>query len=260
MAAGKMITGSRNWRPAQVPSGKPLATILQRFLQRIRPEAMRAIKQGRKLDLTQWLNPLVETITPLYAKIAIESAMRARRNIATQPQAKALQYRRKAIANIGLGLDVFNRRVLDAVNQAVMDFCRSTLETLAGTLAAGLTQLREDLKAGLEHGEAAYKLTARVQSLFDDPLRAFRIANTETSRAVHLGEFMTVADADVAHQKIWLASSDACDLCLSLAAGGPVDIDKPFHVHAAGNPHYAEIMHPPAHPFCFCSVTYVIDD
>ncbi len=148
--------------------------------------------------------------------------------------------------------DLFNPWVLTAVDDAVMAFCRSTLETALGDLADPISEFRRQLAEGVEAGEATISLNRRALEVFNDPFRAARVAQTEASRAVHLGQVLAAKESGVVAGKRWLASPDACDLCLSLN-GKVVGLDEPFHVFPKGGP-YAMVYHPPAHPHCFCSL------
>lgn len=80
-----------------------------------------------------------------------------------------------------------------------------------------------------------------------------------SSRAMHGGSMLAAAESNVVTGKYFISSSDACDLCLSLARMGTIDLDKPFYVHPKGGP-YAVIMHAPAHPWCQCSGGFSFDD
>jgi hypothetical protein len=141
----------------------------------------------------------------------------------------------------------------------VFDFCQATLDTALTDARRAYQGLRAELIAGLEGGETNRELAARVRGVFLDPYRAARIATSEAQRAVHAGQIEYAKETGVVKAKKWLASSDACPLCLELGSMGPVDLDTPFYVHHTGSPAYRMVMHPPAHPFCMCSMTEVID-
>ncbi len=145
--------------------------------------------------------------------------------------------------------DIFNPRVVDAVNAATFTFCRETMETARGDLRTALSDLRKLLRGGMQRGEALRLLAKRVHEIFADPARAFRIAVTEASRAQHTGNWLASKEAGVTHKE-WVASADACDLCQEMAERGPIPIDEPFHVDAKGGP-YAVTMFPPIHPHDF---------
>lgn len=142
------------------------------------------------------------------------------------------------------------------MDQAVLSFCKETNDTAKGSLSAALAKLREEMKVGLRAGEAHAVLAKRVQAIFADPLRAWRIAVTESSRALHLGGLMAARDSGVVDRKRWLASYDACKACLALN-GKTVKLDEPFIILPKPPP-YNVIMVPPLHPHDMCSWTEVL--
>lgn len=148
--------------------------------------------------------------------------------------------------DLGFSFDLFNPKVLDAVDAAAYAFCRETNETATRELGDALDDLRRLMREGLPQGDAVALLAKKVRMIFADPMRAFRIAATEGSRAVHGGQMMAAVEAGVKRHS-WLASADACEQCLSLD-GKTVNIGEPFHVDQKGGP-YAVILYPPAHPF-----------
>lgn len=157
---------------------------------------------------------------------------------------------------VGFQFDLFNPKVLDAVDQATFAFCRETNQTTTEELSEAITKLRAALKLGLSQGEALQVLAHRVVQIFANPYRAFRIAATETSMAMNGGALMAAKESGIATGKEWLASADGCSLCLSLD-GKEVGLDEPFYVDRKGGP-YAVKMTPPAHPFCQCTFTEVL--
>lgn len=158
-----------------------------------------------------------------------------------------------------MGFDVYNPRVSEAIERAVFQFCEATLRTAIMEAEEAYAALRPQLKEGHEGGETYRELSRRVQGIFDDPKRAGRIAITESSRAVHAGQMELARETGIVGGKRWLASGDACDLCLKLAAMGTIDLDAPFHVHSTGAAAYRVVMHPPLHPNCFCTTTEIVD-
>jgi uncharacterized protein YoaH (UPF0181 family) len=157
---------------------------------------------------------------------------------------------------VGLSFDLFNPRVIDAVNRTTYTFCRETLDTATMDLSKAMEELRQLMRDGLPQGDAVTLLAKKVRTIFADPYRAFRIATTEGSRAVHGGQMLLSAESGV-NRHSWLASSDACDHCLELD-GKVVRIGEPFHVDPKGGP-YAITLHPPLHCFCFCSMVDELD-
>lgn len=157
---------------------------------------------------------------------------------------------------IGVRWDLFNPRVLSVVDSLVLRFCEATNNTAIDELSKAIERLRTGLGVGLARGEAISALHRRVMRIFTDPVRAFRIAITESSRAMNGGELMSAKESGVVGKKRWLCSSDACDACLDLW-GKEVELDEPFYVDPKGGP-YAIVMHPPKHPNCFCTWTGVL--
>ncbi len=154
---------------------------------------------------------------------------------------------------VGFQFDLFNPKVLDAIDQATLQFCHETNQTTTEELSEALVKLRAALKAGLSQGEALQVLAQRVVQIFANPHRAFRIAATETSFAMNGGALMAAKESGIVEGKEWLASADACDRCLALD-GKEVKLDEPFFVDPKGG-YYAVKMTPPLHPFCMCSFT-----
>ncbi len=152
--------------------------------------------------------------------------------------------------DVEFGFDLMNPRVLEAVDHSTYVLCRETMATATGDLQTALDRLRIEMRQGLSRGDANAVLAVRVRNIFADPVRAFRIAVTESSRAVHGGQMMAATEAGVTHHS-WMASSDACEACLDLD-GKTVKIGEPFIVLAGGGP-YARVLHPPLHPHCFCT-------
>lgn len=156
---------------------------------------------------------------------------------------------------LGISFDLFDPLVLRAVDKATLQFCEETNATAIGDLTTAIRKLRKLLKEGLEQGKAIAQLAREVKRIFTDPSRAFRIATTETSRAIHGGALLNAKESNLSLRKEWLASSDACELCLELN-GVQKDLDEPFIVDGTGP--YANIMHPPRHPHCFCVMQEVL--
>ena len=187
-----------------------------------------------------------------------------------QPPSLVLKNRRHVICkakqpDMDFSFDLFNPRVLDAVDQATYTFCRDTMATATDSLKASLDKLRQLMRTGLSRGDAIQLLAREIRTIFADPMRAFRIATTETSRAVHGGGSMAALEAGVTRHS-WLASVDACDrpagkvggmYCQELN-GKTVKIGEPFWINPRGGP-YAVCLYPPLHPTCFCTTTEELD-
>jgi F like protein len=242
-----------------LPAGRKIARALRLIFSRQRREVLAHYRSGRTSppDLSRWTMPMVEALEPLlrrYYQDGIRDAVRRLRRLVLRT---ALGTRRKDEGGPDFGrildvfapdFSVFNPRVLEAIRQAVFNFADSTNRTSTVALAKIGPSLREALATGLEQGESLAFITARVQEIFDDPARAQMIAASEASRAVHAGQLLAARESGVVQGKRWLASSDACDLCLPLD-GKEVGLDEDFAVDARGGP-YARVPYPPRHPHC----------
>jgi hypothetical protein len=160
-------------------------------------------------------------------------------------------------ASIGANFELHNPRVDEAINAATFQFCKETNDTATMKLNQALVELRESLKEGIGQGEAISMLARRVKEIFDDPFRALRIADTETTRALAGGELISAKESGIIIAKRWMATygPNVCKDCenLDLEERG---LDEPFYVDPRGGP-YAIVQHPPKHPFCRCQVTMI---
>lgn len=127
---------------------------------------------------------------------------------------------------------------------------------LAGEVAHATRDIiRQQLAEGLQAGRPANEIADRIEEMGFGPRRAGTIAQTESSRAMHAGQGVAARELGVTDWT-WLASSDACDVCLSID-GKTVKIGEPFYVWPTGNPAYRIVTHPPAHPRCCLAETPV---
>ncbi len=275
-----------------------LSRLLQAlFRQQAREVASRLTLDGPEPDLTGWIAVTANAVKPLLLRLTqagiVESKLRIARKLGRQPSRppnpltdavagsaddmrryvlpasdvfgkaarfavqKAARYYAKA-ADARVDFDLFNPRVLDAVDAASFRFCRETMDTATTDLGRALRDLRRLLRHGMERGEALRLLAKKVRQIFADPARAFRIAVTEASRAQHAGQLMAARESGVVRGKSWVASSDACEHCLSMEELGTIPLDRPFWVDPRGGP-YAVVMAPPLHPHCFCAMNEEIE-
>lgn len=246
------------------------------FAQQARDVAGKVTIEGGVPDLAYWVRATAETVKPLLLQMAQIGMLQSQRRIDAKLRKPSTlgDLRRYNVGNeaafVGKGLvtksavpklvsrfDLFNPKVLDAVDAAAFAFCRETMQTAAGDLGTVLGKLRTALKNGLSQGDATKILAVKVREIFASPMRAFRIAITESSRAVHSGQLIAAKESNVVKSKTWLASADACERCLELD-GKNVPLGQPFYVDPKGGP-YATVMYPPLHPNCFCAFTEEID-
>jgi SPP1 gp7 family putative phage head morphogenesis protein len=171
---------------------------------------------------------------------------------------------KKARERIGLDPDqwqVTDPNLKAKIEAAALQFCGRTNQTTSLQLDKALARLREELTAGLvEHGESIPQLTKRVRAVFEHASehRARRIATTEAARAVHAAQEQSAIESGVVAGFEWLASEDACPLCLQIAAEvKQVPLGGKF-AEVGTHPLYSRIGFPPAHPHCQCTVIEVL--
>lgn len=168
-------------------------------------------------------------------------------------------------SRVGLDPDewsVVNPHVADRIERASLAFCKETNATTSTDLQAAIDRLRAHLHEGIvNEGESIEQFTKRVQRVFEtaEKSRARTIAQTETSRAVHAAQNDAAEKSGVVTGWRWQLSSDACPVCVAIAARNPVvRLGQPFAV-IGKNPHYSHIFMPPAHPNCNCTAQEVLD-
>jgi hypothetical protein len=240
-----------------------LERLLRRMFRRMAPEYLRQMR-AHVPSLRPWVPVLAEAVKPLLLPLWQAGARRSVRNMQAQirQRARRKSYHSANLPNartkrLSFGFDLFNQRIHEALDRAIFDFCESTLDTIQGEVETAYDRLREQLREGLEEGEAQRDLTARVMEIFADPDRAHMIAATETQRAVHGGQLLAAKESGIVDRKRWLASSDACPECLKLN-GKEVDLDEPFYVDPKGGV-YAVVQAPPKHPRCMCALIEVVN-
>jgi hypothetical protein len=241
--------------PAQKtwPTSRRLAAMLRAILQRQLAEVLQRLKRERQAPpLDHWTGPIVDATMPILGPQYVQGAREAARRLARLRARKAV---RKA-AGMEMMFDLVNPMVAEQVRRMVFDFASSTNATSRMRVAEAIEWLRRALAQGIDERVALAEMTRRVQRIFADPQRAATIAITESSRAMHGGQFLAAKQSDIVTGKRWLASSDACPLCLALN-GKEVELDEDFAVDPGGGP-YARIPYPPRHPNCFCTWVEVI--
>ena len=105
---------------------------------------------------------------------------------------------------LGIGFDVFEPAVLDAMN--------ARLEELAGQITETTRSAIEQkvLIEGVANGESVDELAARLRAVFTDlaSWRAQVIARTETVGGFNSSSFVTAQDSGVVTARVWLATGD----------------------------------------------------
>lgn len=222
-----------------------LARVLFAFLRRQLAQVHFALRRGTiPQPFDAWTPTMVEACLPLVAPYY----QRGGRSMMAR---LARRRRRKDTQSPSLIFNLLHPRVADALSRLVFNFCDETNRTSTMKLHQAFAALRRELQAGLEQGEANDRLAVRVGHIFADPGRAYTIARTEASRAVHTGQFIAAKESGIVKGKKWLAKSDACPRCRALA-GKVVALEEDFG-YDAGAGAYAHVLHPPLHPHCTCT-------
>lgn len=156
-------------------------------------------------------------------------------------------------------------KVQKAIDEHTFKFCKATNKTTSMKLKDALNKLKTDIHAAVtsEDDNTPQKLTAIVSAIFDEAetSRAERIALTESSRAVHGGQKAAARESGIVRGFKWLLSDNACPLCQDIAADNKdgIDIDGSFAT-VSDDPDYGDVPYPPAHPYCQCTMTEIIDE
>lgn len=255
-----------------IPTGRrDLAPLLRQFFRRlhagIRGELLAAYRQSRspRIDLAGWTRALASIAYPTLEMYFVKGADRQARELASRKRVS-----RKAVVTPTLtdfmapayGLtdndvwSVFNPEVEAAIRTMVMNFAASTMRTTIGQVDTAIARVREAVRGGLVDGDPIARISADVRAIFDDGNRAFAIAATEASRAMHSGQ-QAAAIANGMTTKELLESADACEVCKGVAKKGPIPIGVPFLTNASKNPAYATVMSAPIHVHCVLGDTPV---
>jgi len=200
------------------------------------------------IDLSAWDDQLGEDARPVLMIHAEEGSKDAMARLGATDEAAAW--------NVQLP------QVEDAIKGHSFAFAESTNATTSDQLNVAITKLKNELAEGILDGDNTLaELTKRVNAVFTSATkyRAKRIAATEASRAVHTGQLIAAEQSGMVAGFRWLASADACPLCLEVAASHPdgVPLGQPFHDTGGDGP-YDVTPYPPLHPWCACTVTEIL--
>lgn len=236
-----------------LPEGVPLRRRIKEFGKRQLKKILGTIPEiGAPLPhsfppLTDWDDPMASAMTPLISAYWDEAGQTTRARLGLDPDA----------------WEVHDPYLYKMIQNQTFDFCQATNETTHFELNDALDKLRREFEDGLvKEGETIPELKDRVKSVFQDlnDDRAEMIARTEASRAVHRASMQSAKESGVVIGKRWLAAANSCDRCLELEAKTkeqPIPLDAEFD-RQGSHPEYASNTEPPAHPYCRCTVTFVL--
>lgn len=240
----------------RIPTGRPLAHLTQAVLGMAAGDAIRQLRAYGQCDLSRWIPSFVEAAKPMIQTFVREGQRtRAKELLAAIEKRK----RRKSLwPQLTYGFDVYNHRIDEYIRTSTYNFVESTLRTASEDAAKAYERFRKELGASLRSGEGIAELNARIYGIFTDTYRAARAGQTEAARSVAGGGYMLAQESGATIVR-WLASSDACEICLRLN-GQERELGKPFMIFPKARPGYQIILHSPAHCHCFCTEEYVIAD
>jgi len=154
--------------------------------------------------------------------------------------------------------DMVQVGVREAAHQQTMIFCEATNAATSMELNAAIEALKREIAEGLVSMDSTVPaMVKRVRGVFDraSTYRAERIARTESSRAMHEAQRIAARESNVVAGFVWLASADACPMCLAIAEESRmVAIEGTFY----DDPYEGSTGFPPAHPNCMCTVAEVM--
>ena len=104
------------------------------------------------------------------------------------------------------------------VSQAAIDWLKTRINWAAMQIGESLADdLAQSLAEGYQLGESISDLTTRVMDFFDDPVRAVRIARTETITASNQGALFGYDEAGCDECEFYTAQDEkTCDLCFGM--------------------------------------------
>lgn len=122
----------------------------------------------------------------------------------------------------------------------LLDKAGVTVKGIQGSL---LDQLGNAIGDGVAAGDSVSTVSRSVSGIVGAGWRATMIAHTETARAITAGTLDSYA-ANGVGQWTWVLSEDPCEDCEDLASGGPYALTDDA---------------PPAHPYCRCAASPVVE-
>lgn len=162
--------------------------------------------------------------------------------------------------------DTENEFLMTAPLKSILE--RGTLKMAQNFNDRTLEKLNASLADGVAHGESLSKLTARVNSIYEQAngYEATRIARTETLKASNSATLWGYSQTGYVTQKQWAVNPDACAECADFE-GMTVPLDDAFlgmgdsHTYTDENGDeqttvntYDTVEVPPLHPNCRCTI------
>lgn len=236
----------------RLPDGRPIRRGLKKWFEKQAKEILGTLPEiGEPLpasfpSLADYDNPMESSMTPILSAYWDEAGQTTRAKLGLDPA----------------DWEVHDPHLHQTIKDASFKFCAETNATTSKQLSDALLDLHRELIAGLvDSGDSVRELTKRVQAVFEncEKHRAERIARTEASRAVHRASLTSARESGVVAGKKILLSANACPLCVSTADKYPdgCPLDQSF-ASIGNNPEYSDVDITPIHPFCRCSMCYML--
>jgi SPP1 gp7 family putative phage head morphogenesis protein len=235
-----------------IPTGRDLAAVLYQFMRQV------GLQWQPGQDLSRYIEALKTTVRPFLWRYFLLSAERTTRAIvaAARLRKDARPIRVKEPPQVVGIFNLLLPQVQTSIDHMIYHFAASTLATAQVNATQAYALTRAQLAEGVEHGEGMRQLRNRIQEIFEDRMRALRIAQTEVTRAMHSGQVEAARQSGIVAEMEWLASADSCELCEQLD-GERRKIGQAFYIDPRGGP-YARVEHPPAHPNCRCVLQEIL--
>ena len=179
----------------------------------------------------------------------------------------SLRISKQTGSDFKLSFNVKHKKALDAVQKMSFADVKNVNNDITN-------YLRRSLFESLDKGEGIQGMKERLNSMFgkyskkelekfqrglkvNPEYRAELISRNSVIKAYNEGTLEQYKQSGFIDKKQWLAGRDerTCPICKKLN-GTKVNLDKPFKVTSGGKVY--EIMTPPAHPNCRCTLLSVI--
>jgi len=234
-----------------VPLGTAFAREISKIFDRHWPEMLEAIRFGYLSDPRSLYRDVLMAAERYMAREYKRGQRMVRRNMVQYRRAKTLGGYSTKDASVGIGLDwgLLRAEVVPQVRRLAIALANDITES-------SRRRIRAAIERGVTRGQSVHQIATELRQEWMDPAKARVVAQTETSRAMHAGQGDGYKADGVAQWEL-LVSSDACDLCKSLA-GKVVNVGEPLYVAPTGNPAYRVVRHAPIHPHCYCTMIGVV--
>lgn len=229
-----------------IPAGRSLANDVARVFRAISGQSARAAEYGREPPSLQiWTERLIEVATPRLTALVADGYSRA------EPRGLPGRVRLPVPRIASFEKDVASWDVLNPDVVAVAK--RSSVRFAENATTASRRAIRGALADGLSAGESYEQIAKRIRRLPElSQRRARLIASYEASYAMHAGLVLAGRRLGAAGLE-WLASSNACPVCLSISGRkNRKRFGEPFYRWPKEG-EYQMVYHPPAHANCRCA-------